>query len=166
MDKRLKSTKLFDKGHEAALKIEGEGATPNECLLYGIAVMLDEALNGSKRAKARAKKEEDPLPFTGPDLHKRFAAELPEAFFYQPIDNGWWANLNKQIRDMNLKEENLDMLVEFFQTGRGKHFKQMPFSVMLKQFKRWVVEAAAGPASTVEASGFSFVRPEKVEERE
>lgn len=167
LDERRKSTKLFRVGQEAAEHFNGcceaAGVEPLELdrQLYAVACMLDEALNGAKRAKSKAKKEEGPLPFDGPAVHRRFVDELPEAFFYQPVDNRWWANLNKQIRDLDLKPENLDQLVQWFKGGRGAGFKQLPFSVMVKNFKAWITEAAAGDAGIAGQSnaGFRMVKP-------
>ena len=103
MDRRLKSTKLYLLGYEACKKARDQGA--EEPLLYGFAVILDEALNGAKRAKAKTPKA--PLLFTGPELHAHLSRHSPETFVYQPTEPAWWARLNKSIREVDWGDREL-----------------------------------------------------------
>ena len=148
MDRRLRSTKLYETGLKAFHAADG---IEPECVIYAVAVMLDEALNGSKRGKAKAAGKSK-APFTSVQLYEKLKAELPDLFHYEPIDNQWWGRMNRDIGQMNLPPETLEKLVTWLE-AKAPDWKSdvLPFSAMVQNFRKWVVQALNddfGPSNT------------------
>ncbi len=143
MDKRKRSTKLYELGQEAYdqhRRDDGElGAAP---VLYAMAVMLDAAVN-PKKEKAPTEKP----ALRAADVFERFKTDAPQFVTYAPQDPAWFSTLQRNIGKVQWPPETLDKLIEWATTGRGTMFfknKPASFQVVAKNFKAWANEALAG----------------------
>jgi hypothetical protein len=153
---------LYTKAIEAVQAEFGGDEPLSAGTVYAMAVLIEEALHSTQRAKAKARRESGPLPFTGAQVHERMASELPSTFAYQPVDATWWGRLNSQIRTLDIDEAALDTLIAWFKVGRGATFKKgMSFAVVVANFKLWLTEALreANPTPSTSAGSYGFVRP-------
>lgn len=166
LDERRKSTKLFRVGQSALHSYVGESGEKYgyEAAVYAMACMLDEAINGPKRAKAREKKP--PLLFDGPSVHKYLQARCPETFIYEPVEASWWARLNRGIRDLEFDEDLsaediLSKLADYCRSGAYGSWKKktdLPFEFLVNNFKNWTRTALSTEQREV-ASTHTFFRP-------
>ncbi len=152
MDRRLKSTKLHYLGVDSFEKLlsaaEGGISEREEAMIYAFAVMIDEALNGAQRAKRSEPKE--PLAFQGTEVYEHMKRECPGTFIYEPVDNKWWGQLNRQIRDLKgLPDDALDRLAQYCRTGAYGAWKAkegLQFEWLVKNFKKWMTSALSSEA--------------------